>query len=82
MNIFNFNMFQLDEVRLPLKSRHFYLNDTIYGDRIEAYKKYIQDIIDLIAYDAGLRRLPPDQLMAQLDEIVDFERKLANVKES
>lgn len=44
-----------------------------------AYTKYIEDVVKLVAADAKMKDLPED-MKAQIDGIVDFERILANVK--
>lgn len=61
-------------------SRDFYLNDTLYGDRVKAYKKLIEDIFNLIASDANIKPLPVKKFNHEINEMVDFERKLAQVQ--
>lgn len=44
-----------------------------------AYKTNINDVIKLIATDLNLTVLPDEIFMDQINGIVDFERKLAEV---
>lgn len=54
-----------------------WLNDTVYGKTIEAYRKWTKNILTMFAKDANL---PPNpQLDEELEDLFIFYRRLANM---
>lgn len=68
-------IFQIDQSSLGLNSRDYYLVDSLYGHQILAYKKYIKDVITILTGDLNLGEVSD----GEIDEIVDFEKRLANI---
>jgi predicted metalloendopeptidase len=67
----------LDEGTLGLDSRSFYMNDSLSGRQMGAYRKLMLDSIRLLTTDMNIKMKP--QMEADVDGILDFERQLANI---
>jgi neprilysin len=68
---YRFIFFQLDQLVLALPSRDYYLKASSAGD-LRAYHKYMTQIALLLGAD-------PETAFDELDDVVKFEIKLANV---
>ncbi|XP_050304962.1 neprilysin-1-like [Anthonomus grandis grandis] len=64
------NIIQMDQMALALPSRDYYLKSSSEGDR-EAYHKYMTNIAVLL----GANKTTASD---ELQEVIDFERRLAN----
>lgn len=51
------------------------MNDTLYSDKTQTYKKYIKDAIRILASDFNEIEISD----REVDEIVEFEKRLANI---
>uniref|UniRef100_A0A915BWX3 M13 family peptidase n=1 Tax=Parascaris univalens TaxID=6257 RepID=A0A915BWX3_PARUN len=73
-------MIHIDQGSLGLgaSSRDYYLNVTRYAKQVIAYHNYITQKILLIAEDAG-RPTKVADIVDQIDEIVEFEKALAEI---
>lgn len=65
-------IFQLDQMQLGLPSRDYYLKSSSEGD-MEAYHKYMTNVAVLLGAN---KTTASDELKL----VVDFEKKLANVR--
>ncbi|KAL1491391.1 hypothetical protein ABEB36_011995 [Hypothenemus hampei] len=65
------NIIQMDQMTLALPSRDYYLKLNSAGDR-QAYHKYMTNIAVLLGANKTIAK-------AELQEVIEFERKLANV---
>lgn len=63
---------QLDQISLALPSRDYYLKPNSAGDR-QAYHKYMTNIAVLLGANKTTASL-------ELEKVIEFERKLANVR--
>uniref|UniRef100_A0A0M3HH83 Peptidase_M13_N domain-containing protein n=1 Tax=Ascaris lumbricoides TaxID=6252 RepID=A0A0M3HH83_ASCLU len=73
-------MIHVDQGSLGLgaSARDYYLNVTRYAKQVIAYQNYITQKVLLIAEDAGLPKKVED-IIDQIDEIVEFEKALAEI---
>ncbi|CAJ0584866.1 unnamed protein product, partial [Mesorhabditis spiculigera] len=74
------NMITVDQSSLTLGrgSRDYYLNDTMFSHQINAYKKYISEVMKILVVDAKLDRNHED-LDREIEEIVAFETQIARI---
>lgn len=72
--------FQLDQGALGLGrgSRDYYLNTTMFAKHLNAYKKYQLDVVKLLLDDANVI-YNLSKLITDLENIIDFETKFAEV---
>lgn len=72
---------QLDQGVLGLGrgSRDYYLNASMFVKHLNAYKSYQLDVINLLLEDANVT-YDLSQLIIDLNSIIDFEMKFAEVK--
>jgi hypothetical protein len=75
-------IFQIDQGMLGLGrgSRDYYLNDTVFAHQLNAYHKYLFDVVRILITDANETRTQK-QLNQDLIEIIEFEKKLAEVRD-
>jgi len=60
---------------LPLE---YFLNDTIHGSKVTAYKSLIYDYLQVLSEDLGIN-LNQTQLHADIEALYLFERKIAEI---
>jgi predicted metalloendopeptidase len=70
--------FQIDQGSLGLGSERYYLNPKKFESQLNAYRKYILDIIGILSSDAKVS-ISKEEKLKSVNEIVDFETKLAKV---
>ncbi len=59
-------------------SRDYYLNETIFANHLNAYRKYIHDVTNVLMIDDNVT-LTDEYLNETIVEMVEFEKKLAKV---
>ncbi|VDM97134.1 unnamed protein product [Thelazia callipaeda] len=74
------NTLYMDQGMLGLGrgSRDYYLNTTMFSKHLDAYRKYQLDVMKLLLADANITYELP-QLIRQLDDIINFEKKFAQI---
>lgn len=56
-------------------TRDYYLNDTIHKVHMDAYTKYIKDVLIVLAADMNVTKVN----YSEVDDLVTFEKQLANI---
>jgi hypothetical protein len=80
MYFFTACIFQLDQGTLGIGrgARDYYLNATMFAHHLNAYKKYARRVIGILQSDLNVSRVETE-IERDLEAIIDFEKKLANV---
>uniref|UniRef100_A0A915L194 Uncharacterized protein n=1 Tax=Romanomermis culicivorax TaxID=13658 RepID=A0A915L194_ROMCU len=75
------NILNIDKgsLGLGMGTRDYYLNDTSYGSQMAAYKKFLTDLVLVFAKETKNLTKLDERIMRQIDEILDFEKKIANM---
>uniref|UniRef100_A0A5S6Q7J6 Peptidase M13 N-terminal domain-containing protein n=1 Tax=Trichuris muris TaxID=70415 RepID=A0A5S6Q7J6_TRIMR len=58
-------------------TRDYYLNDTLYGSQMIAYKRYFQRIVELIATDMGMAYTK--EMEVEVNQTLNFEKTYAGI---
>lgn len=56
-------------------TRDYYLNDSVYGNQMAAYEKYMNDMIQILLIDLNMKF--NDSMRKQIAEVLEFERQFA-----
>ncbi|KAK0393533.1 hypothetical protein QR680_000260 [Steinernema hermaphroditum] len=59
-------------------SRDYYLNSTMFSNHLQAYKKYIRQVVEIFMDDGNFTR-DSEELLADELAIIEFEKKLATI---